>query len=69
MAGIPTGSRIAVMGNPENSGWARLARYRIVAVIPPGRVEAFKRLSEPDRSRIVQAFQRAGAVQLVEIAP
>lgn len=69
MAGIPAGSRIAVMGNPENSGWARLARYRIVAVIPPERVDAFKKLSDPDRARIVQAFQRAGAVQLVEIAP
>ena len=68
MAGIPTGSRIAVMGNPENSGWARLARYRIVAVIPPNRVEAFKRLPEADRSRIIEAFQRAGAVQLVEIS-
>lgn len=67
LTGIPAGSRIAVMGNPENSGWARLARYRIVAVIPPERVEAFKRLGEADRSRIVQAFQRAGAVQLVEI--
>jgi len=69
MTGIPAGSRIAVMGNPENSGWARLARYRIVAVIPPERVDAFKKLSDADRFRIVQAFQRAGAVQLVEIAP
>ena len=69
MTGIPQGSRIAVMGNPENAGWARLARYRIVAVIPPERVDAFKRLGDADRGRIVQTFQRAGAVQLVEIAP
>jgi hypothetical protein len=69
MAGIPAGSRIAVMGNPESSGWARLARYRIVAVIPPERVDAFKKLSDADRSRIVEAFRRAGAVELVEIAP
>ena len=69
MTSIPSGSSIAVMGNPENSGWARLARYRIVAVIPPERVDAFKKLPDAERSRIVRAFQRAGAVQLVEIAP
>lgn len=67
--GLPPGSRIAFMGNPENSGWARLARYRIVAVIPTGRVEAFKRLSDAERARVIAAFQRAGAVQLLELNP
>ena len=69
LGGIPAGSRIAVMGNPENAGWARLARYQIVAVIPPERVDAFKKLPEADRAAIVRAFQNVGAVQLVEIAP
>ena len=69
LAGIPAGSRIAVMGNPENAGWARLARYRIVAVIPPERVDAFKKLPVSERAAIVRAFQGAGALQLVEIAP
>ena len=69
MAGIPAGSKIAVMGNPESSGWARLARYRIVAVIPPERVDAFRKLSDAERARIEQAFRRAGAVQLLEVAP
>ena len=69
LSGIPAGSRIAVMGNPENAGWARLARYRIVAVIPPERVDAFKKLPEAERAAIVRAFQNAGAVQLIEIAP
>lgn len=65
--GLAPGSRIAFMGNPENSGWARLARYRIVAVIPTDRVEAFKRLTDAERARIVAAFRRAGAVQLLEL--
>jgi hypothetical protein len=69
MTGIPSGSPIAVLGNPESSGWARLARYRIVAVIPPERVDAYRKLSDAERMRIEQAFRRAGAVQLVEIAP
>jgi 4-amino-4-deoxy-L-arabinose transferase-like glycosyltransferase len=67
--GLQPGSRIAFMGNPENSGWARLARYQIVAVIPTDRVDAFKRLPEAERARIVAAFQRAGAVQLLELNP
>ena len=66
--GLRPGSKIAVMGNPENSGWARLARYQIVAVIPPGRVEAFKALRPEQRAPIIAAFQRAGAVDLIEIA-
>ena len=53
----------------ENSGWARLARYRIVAVIPAEQAGAFRRLSDADRARIVRAFQQAGAVQLVEMTP
>ena len=65
--GIPSGSRVAFMGNPENSGWARLARYQIVAVIPAARVDAFKKLSDAERARIVAAFQAAGAVQLLEL--
>ena len=66
-AGLAPGSKIAVLGNPENSGWARLAGYRIVAVVPAERAEAFKALGTADRARIIAAFQRAGAVDLVEV--
>lgn len=66
--GIAPGSRIAFLGNPENSGWARLARYQIVAVVPTSRVEAFKKLSDADRAQIVRVFQRAGAIQLLELS-
>ncbi len=69
LSGIPGGSRIAVMGNPENAGWARLARFRIVAVVPPERADAFRKLPDAERARIVRAFQNVGAVQLVDIAP
>src|SRR5688500_11190898 len=64
-AGVPAGSRIAVLGNPENAGWARLARYQIVGVVPPEQVAAFLALSAPDRDRVMAAFHRAGATQLV----
>jgi hypothetical protein len=64
-AGVPAGSRIAVLGNAENAGWARLARYQIVGVVPPAQVAAFLALSARDRDRVMAAFRRAGATQLV----
>lgn len=66
--GLRPGSKIAVMGNPENAGWARLARYQIVGVIPADRVAAFKALTPEQRAPIIAAFQRAGALDLIEIA-
>jgi hypothetical protein len=64
-AGVPIGSRIAVLGNPESAGWARIARYRIVGVVPPHRIKEFQALSADDRARIMNAFARAGATRLV----
>jgi hypothetical protein len=63
--GIPAGSRIALVGIPETSGWARLARYRIVAIIPDSQKDAFGNLSGADRNRIMRAFGAAGATHLV----
>jgi hypothetical protein len=68
-AGVPPGSRIAVLGNPESAGWARLARYQIVGVIPPEQVAAFMALGPDDRERIMSAFSRAGATRLVTPVP
>jgi hypothetical protein len=65
--GTPVGSKIAVLGNPESSGWARLARYQIVAVVPERQVDAFLKLSEPDRDRVMRAFADAGATRLIAI--
>lgn len=64
-SGIPAGAKIAVLGNPDDAGWARLARYRIVGVIPHTQVDAFLKLSPEDRARVMRAFSSAGAVTLV----
>ena len=63
--GAPSGSRVAVLGNPENSGWARLARYQIVAVVPDDQVEAFLKLNDADRARVMRVFAQAGATRVV----
>jgi hypothetical protein len=63
--GTPPGSRIAVVGSPYDVGWARLARYHIVAVVPEGRSEAFWKLSDADRAKILRAFSEAGATRLI----
>jgi hypothetical protein len=68
-AGVPPGSKIAVLGNPETAAWARLARYRIVAIIPDARVSDFLRLPVTERQRLMNAFQGAGATQLIRAAP
>lgn len=68
-AGVPRGSKIAVLGNPETSAWARLSRYQIVAIIPDARIGDFMRLPAPERQRLMSAFQRAGATQLIRAAP
>jgi hypothetical protein len=68
-AGIRSGSRIAILGNPENAGWARLARYQIVGVIPEAQVEAFTKLDAMGRQRVMNIFTQAGASQLVRTAP
>jgi hypothetical protein len=65
--GTPIGSKIAVLGNPENSGWARLARYRIVAVVPERVVEAYWKLSDADRDRVMRAFADAGASRVIAV--
>lgn len=63
--GSPPGSKLALIGSPYNVGWARLARYQIVAVVPEPRVAAFWALREDDRKRIVQAFYEAGARRFI----
>lgn len=63
--GIPRGSRIAVVGNPERSGWARLNRYRIVAVVPEQLADRYSMLSDADRETLWRAFAAAGATRIV----
>jgi hypothetical protein len=63
--GTPPGSKIAVIGSPYDVGWARLARYQIVGVVPESKTEAFWRLSAADRSKILRVFSQAGATRLI----
>jgi 4-amino-4-deoxy-L-arabinose transferase-like glycosyltransferase len=63
--GVVPGSKIALIGNPEQAGWARLLRVQIVAVIPQHRVAAFTKLSATERDRVLQAFAAAGATRMV----
>jgi hypothetical protein len=63
--GIAPGSRIAIVGDATDVGWARLARYQIVGIVPPGRVDAFAALNDRQRQEILAAFARAGAAHVV----
>ncbi len=63
--GIAAGSPIAVVGSPEASGWARLNRYRIVAVVPERLSADYAMLSAEDRAILWRAFAAAGATSIV----
>jgi len=63
--GIAPGSRIAIVGDATDVGWARLARYQIVGIVPPGLVNAFAGLTDLQRQQIFSAFARAGAAHVV----
>jgi hypothetical protein len=63
--GIAPGSRIAIVGDATDVGWARLARYQIVGIVPPGLVNAFAGLTERQRQEILASFARVGAAHVV----
>ena len=63
--GVPVSARIALLGSPGSTGWARIARYQIVAIVPDSQVQAFTRLNDADRARVMSAFSQAGAMRLV----
>ena len=60
-AGIKAGSKVALVGSPFEAYWARVARSKIVAVVPPPRMDAFNELSPERRQRLYDAFAQAGA--------
>lgn len=64
-AGVGPGTSIAVVGSPFEAYWARTDRFRIVGVVPPLRVEAFKALSTEKRAMLFREFARAGARAVV----
>jgi hypothetical protein len=60
-AGIGAGSRIALVGSPFEAYWVRVARARVVAVVPPPSMEKFVTLSPDKRRLLYDEFARAGA--------
>lgn len=64
-AGIPEGTRIALVGSPFEAYWARTARLHIVGVVPPPRMEAYMQLEPARREALFREFSRAGASLVV----
>jgi hypothetical protein len=62
---VTPGSRVALLGSPDNVGWARLMRVQVVGVVPQQQLAAFAALSSAERERVLQAFAAAGATRLV----
>lgn len=65
LAHIKSGDRIALVGSPFEAYWARAARLKIVAVVPPPRQEDFNQLSRESRRRLYDEFARAGANHVI----
>jgi len=68
-AGMRPRSAIALVGSPFEAYWARANRMKIVAVVPPPRMDDFNRLGAEDRRRLYAEFAKAGAAYLVVQQP
>jgi hypothetical protein len=64
-AGIGAGSRIALVGSPFEAYWVRVARAKLVAVVPPPSMKSFVELPADRRQRLYDEFARAGADYIV----
>jgi hypothetical protein len=61
-AGLPPGTRVAVIGpGLQYASWARLARLRIVAEVPPSEANSFWTAQPVRRLEVLSVLQRAGA--------
>ncbi len=65
--GLRPGVDVAIIGDgDEQMTWARLARLRIVAQIPPEDADDFWRISDPrEKAEVYDAFAKAGAMAVV----
>ena len=63
--GIGAGSRIALVGSPFEAYWVRVARAKLVAVVPPPSMKSFVELPADRRQRLYDEFARAGADYIV----
>ncbi len=66
-AGVPAGSRVAVVGSRFDSYWARTAGLHIVGVVPLPATGAYESLSAEKRDRLFREFSRAGASVVIEL--
>lgn len=64
-ARIRPGDRIAVIGSPFEAYWARAMGVKVVAVVPPSRMDDFNRLPPAKREQLYAVFARAGASHVI----
>lgn len=64
-AGIGAGSKVALVGSPFEAYWLRVARAKLVAVVPPPSMRRFVELPPEGRQRLYDEFARAGADYIV----
>lgn len=65
LGGLRPGDGVALVGSPFEAYWARAARLRIVAVVPPPRQPGFNMLSPARREALYAEFAKAGARHLI----
>jgi len=63
--GVNEGARVGFIGYSFTAFWARLARLRIVAEIPPKHAEMFWRADPDTQSQVLGVFADAGATAVV----
>jgi hypothetical protein len=68
-AGLPAGSRIAIVGSPFDAYWARTAGLHIVGVVPLPATARYESLPLEKRDRLFREFSRAGASVVIELRP
>jgi hypothetical protein len=64
-AGMRPNAKIALVGSPFDTYWARANRAQIVAVVPPPSMLGYWQTTPEQRSRLYSEFVRAGAQYLV----
>ena len=65
LGGLRAGDAVALVGSPFEAYWARAARLRIVAVVPPPVQAGFNMLSAARREALYSELAKAGARYLI----
>ncbi len=67
--GISPGEQVAYLRNSYRVDWARLARVKIIAEIPPSDVLQFWSADDRERSEIIETLSRTGARAIIAERP